>query len=239
MNYITLSDLDKQGTKSMAPIWAINIADQSRIGRAGEIVIAVSKPNGQGQPDLLHMPQTWLPQEVTRIIPRKRLLNSTEFRKAVNDNLLGLISEETAAKLMRQSGAKEEQSRLAAMQKHIQDAGAARTISDSTAIISRADGIVDDDDEDTSDRNKTFVIDTNEKKSVAQLAANGVEDDEPGISPSFKMWADRLNLGKDMEAKNAIKSRSRFSKAELSFLDRTLNQKFEQARKMIKANLAK
>lgn len=239
MKYLSLSDLNKMGPKSMAPIWVINTADQSRVGSAGEIVIPIQQQNGQGDPDLVHIPQTWLPQEVTRIVPRKRLLNSTRFMRAINDGLISIISEDDASRLLRQSGAKEETSRLQALQKHIKDAGAARTISDSSAIISRADGIVDDDEDDNDGRNTTVVIDTNEKKSVAELAANGLEDDEPGISTQFRMWADRLNLMKDIEVKNAIKSKAKFSKAELGFLKRSLHSKFIMSHKMVAANLSK
>lgn len=239
MKYLSISDLHKQGSKSNAPIWVINTADQSRVGQAAEIVIPVAQPGGQGDPDLLRIPQTWLPQEVTAIIPRKRLLNSTRFMKSIQDGLISIISEDDAARLMRQSGAREESSRLLALQKHIKDAGAARTISDSGAIITRADGLEDDDDdEDDNGRNKTVVIDTNAKQSVAQLAANGLEDEEPGISTQFRMWTDRLNLMKDMEAKNAIKSKAKFSKAELKFLSQKLHSKFVNAHKLVARNLS-
>jgi hypothetical protein len=239
MKYLSLSDLNKMGPKSMAPIWVINTADQSRLAAAGEIVIPIQQQNGQGDPDLVHIPQTWLPQEVTRIVPRKRLLNSTRFMRAINDGLISIISEEDAGRLLRQSGAKEETARLQALQKHVKDAGAARTIADSTAIIGRADGVEDDDEDDNDGRNKTVVIDSNEKQSVAALAANGLEDEEPGISSSFRMWADRLNLMKDVEVKNAIKSKASFKPRELAFLQRVLHSKFVMSHKMLKANIEK
>lgn len=230
---------EAQGTKALGAIWGINTSDQSALGVNGEVLLAIPKRNGNGQPDLLNVPQTWLPQELTRMIPRQRLLGSSEFRKAVNQKLIGLIDEETARRLLRQSGAVEEQARLDAQTKHVRNAGAPRTIADSNAMIERADGLKEDDEESTGGRNKTVIIDHSDdsKSSVATLAANGVEDIEPGINPQFKMFVDKLNRTSDTNAKNEIKGRRSFTKAELGFLHRNLNRKFETTLAMISKNL--
>lgn len=244
MRYLSINDLLRQGPKSTDSIWVLNTADQSLIGTAGEVVIAVAKASGRGDPDLIKIPQTWLPQEVTKIIPRKRLLQSSEFMKALNNNLVAIISEDDAAKLLRQIGSKEEQARLLAIQKHIRETGGARTVTDgmkaANGSIARADGLVDDEDEDDSGRNQTTVTRGRDKDvSVAVLAAEGVEDDEPGISPQFKMWVDRLNTGTDIAARNAVKSKGSFKKLELGFLARELNKSFVATHKMVSANLHK
>lgn len=237
IKYLPISHFENQGTKATGPIWCINTATESNLAAQGEVLLAIPKRNGNGQPDLLRIPMTWLPQEITRTIPRLQLLSSTEFRTAVSNQLISLISEDTAHRLLSQSGAKEEQGRLVALAKHIRDAGSARTIADSNTVIARADGIKDDDD-DSGGLNKTVIIDHSEEETnVAVLASQGVEDIEPGITPAFKMWVDKVNTGNDVAAKNEIKGRRSFSKAELGFLHRKLNRKFVATIAMIEKNL--
>lgn len=236
MKFLQISYFDKN-PKSTKPIWGVNTASESELGVVGEILLAIPSPNG-GTPDRLVIPQTWLPQELTRVINRRRLLNSVEFRSAVDKNLISLISEEDAQRLLRQDGAAEEQARIRERQRQIRQAGAARTLADSKAEVSRADGVAVEED-DTGGRNKTVIIDQNENANVAELAANGVEEAEPGISVNFKMWADRLALSKDVLAKNDIKSRRKFSAAELRFLQRNLPRTFTQSLTMVNATLSK
>lgn len=238
MQFLPISYFDKN-PKSTKPIWGINTASDSEIGMVGEILLAIPSPNG-GSPDRLLMPQTWLPQELTRVITRKRLLGSVEFRSAVDKNLIGLISEEDAQRLLRQDGAAEEQARIRERQRQIRQAGAARTLADSKTEVTRADGVaVEEDDDGQSGRNKTVIIDHNENANAAELAASGIEEAEPGISVNFKMWVDRLAMSKDVLAKNDIKSRRKFSAAELRFLQRSLPRTFTQSLTMVNATLSK
>src|ERR1700737_3011856 len=230
MKMLSVSHFEEMGTKVNSPIWGINTSAQSILDQSGEVLVSIPKANGNGQPDALRIQQTWLPQELTRDIPRQRLLRSSEFRKAVTSKLIGLIDVETAQRMLRQSGAKEEQERLDAQARHVRTAGAARTIKDTDATISRADGIVDD--EDDGDRNKTVIIDYKDK-SVAQIASAGVEDVEDGITPAFKMFCDKLSLGKDLAAKNEIKGRRSFTRAELAYLHRNLPRSFKETLSML------
>lgn len=237
MKFLSISHFDKN-PKSTKPVWGINTASESELGVVGEILLAIPGPNG-GTPDRLVIPQTWLPQEMTRVINRRRLLNSVEFRSAVDKKLIGLISEEDAQRLLRQDGAAEEQARIRERARQIRQAGAARTLADSKAEVTRADGVSVEEDDNQGGRNKTVIIDHNENANAAELAASGVEEAEPGISVNFKMWVDRLAMSKDVLAKNDIKSRRTFSKAELSFLQRSLPRTFTQTLTMVNATLSK
>lgn len=237
MKFLPISYFDKN-PKSTKPVWGINTASESDLGVVGEILLAIPGPNG-GTPDRLLIPQTWLPQELTRVINRKRLLNSVEFRTAVDKKLIGLISEEDAQRLLRQDGATEEQDKIRERARQIRQAGAARTLADSKTEVSRADGVSVEEDDNQGGRNKTVIIDHNENTSVADLAASGVEEAEPGISVQFKMWVDRLSLSKDVLAKNDVKSRRKFSSAELRYLQRSLPRTFAQTLTMVNATLSK
>lgn len=236
MKFRPISFFEKN-PKSTRPIWGINIASESDVGMVGEILIAIR--NQSGSYDRLLVPQTWLPQELTRVVGRKRLLESTEFRNAVDKGLIGLITVEDAEKLLRQDGAAEEQEKIRERARQIRKAGQARTLADSKTEVSRADGVVEEDDESNSGRNKTVIIDHHENTSVADLAADGVEEAEPGVSMQFKMWSDRLALMKDMQIKNEIKSRRSFKKAELAYLQRSLPRTMTNSLTMINATLSK
>lgn len=237
MKFLPISNFDRNA-KSTRPIWGINTAADSDLGMVGDILITVPSQHG-GQPDRLVVQPTWLPQELTRVVQRKRLLDSVEFRQAVENGLISLISIEDAQRLLRQDGAAEEQDKIRERARQVRQAGAPRTLAESKTEISRADGVVEEDEDGSGGRNKTVIIDQNENTSVAELAAGGVEDAEPGISVQFKMWADRLALTKDVLAKNDVKSRRKFTSAELRYLARTLPRNLTNTLTMVNATLAK
>lgn len=215
---LPLSYFDKK-KNSKNPIWCLNTADQNEdVKVVGEIMVSIPKLNGGGQPDVLHIKQTWLPQDLTLDIPRAQLLQSSEFRKTVNKGLIALISREKAAALLRNEGAKEEQRRLLETARQVRIAGAARTIS---SEITRADGVSDDEEEDAQ------VTVGAASDNVALLAKNGVEDVEPGVSMQFKMFCDSLTTLSDIDALNKMKSRRNFKRTELKFLARHLPAKYK------------
>lgn len=243
IKFLPVSYFEKEGPKATGPIWAINTADTSELKTAGEVVLPIPKSSGVGDPDIVKVPQTWLPFELTSDVTRPRLLRASLFRKAVTKGLIGLIDEETAARLLRQEGAAEEQARLKAVREHIRTAGAARTIADSKSEISLADGSDPDDDGSDDGLNSTVVLDHNSKKvrakekTVAQLAAAGVEEEEPGISVQLRMWVQRLNKGKDDAAYVEVKARRSFKRVELVYLSRELSSKFVKTLAMVNRNL--
>ncbi len=242
MKTVTIAELEKKGSKATDPIWALNTAAESEIEAAAEILLTIPKRNGSGN-DPLRIPQTWLPQELTKSIPRAQLLVSTEFRQAVNSKLITLIPDTEAKRILGQEGSEDEANRLEEQRRHIRKAGAARSISDSTAEITRIGGGRDDDDEDGSGRNKvkTFTItdDDEEDDNVAKKALAGVENNFKGISPAFEMWVNKLNTGKDITALNEIKARRKFTPDELAYVAKKLNVGFEKSLAMVKKNLNK
>ncbi len=236
MKYLSIANFDKNA-KSTKPMWGINTAAESEIQMVGEILVQVPSRNG-GPPDRLLMPQTWLPQNLTRVISRQRLLQAVEFRQAVDDGLISLISAEDAERLLRAEGAAEEQERLREKAKAIRQAGAARTIADSKSEVVRSDGVVEDDD-DVGSTKATIIDHSDDAASIGKAAARGVDEAEPGISIQFKIWADRLVLSTDILAKNDIKSRRKFSRAELSYLQRSMPRSFAKSLTMVNSTLSK
>lgn len=214
---ISLSDLDDKGT---GPIWVINSAASSRFQLTGQIVVSIPQPNGI-KSDALVINQTWLPVDISQRFRRDRLLNATEFRAAVVNGLLTVISEKDAERMLRQEGAAEETQRLRDLEEHVRSAGAARTIGDSKVEITRTDG-VDDEDENPVE---VFGVDDEPEVNVARAAKKGVEADENGLLPSFLMFANKLELENDLAALNAIRARAKFTRREIKYLAKTLKNK--------------
>jgi hypothetical protein len=213
---ITIADLEKQGMRGS--VWVINSAAASQYALQGEIIINIPKASGTGA-DPLKIAQTWLPIDAAAKFPRERLLDAAEFRSAVVNGLVTIIAEDTAARILRKEGATEELARLQNKDKHVRQAGAARTIADSNVEISGPDGKTGDrDDED----NKVEMYGDDEDNLGKQTLA-GVEDND-GFKPSFLMFVDKLQTENDISALNAIRSRAKFTRKELRHLRDTLRK---------------
>lgn len=213
---ITITDLERGNPKD--PIWVLNTSAASEAEQSGEIHIGIPKQNGS-KIDPLFIPQTWLPQELTLQIPRNQLLESSEFRQAINKQLLTLIDEASAQEILSQEGAEEEQSRLRELRRHIRAAGAAKTLTTSSTEITMLTGT--------------------EKETVANPgAAEAASDVAPTLTPGFTMFAERLRDMDDVNALNAIRSRRRFSRKELQHLKSNLPDK-PKTQAAIKAQLSK
>ena len=206
MNQLSVSDVEKQPAHTA--IWAINTAPDSILEQTGEILLTIQKLNGSGN-DPLRIPQTWLPQELTAQVPRKQLLASAQFRQAIQGQLIGLITEADAKRLLSQDGASEEQAKLLARKRIIKESSAARAITGEVKLISGGDQ--GDDDLERHSLADDVIIAGDEKDEV-----------EPGVSSNFAMWTDRLLLTTDIEAKNSLRSRKKFTTLELAFLARKL-----------------
>ena len=201
---LSISDLEKEGPKD--PIWCLNTSANSEAGQAGEIHVGIPKQNGT-KIDPLFIPKTWLPQELTLQIPKAQLIDSSEFRQAINKGLITLIDASSAQVILRQEGAAEEKKRLDDLRRHIRQAGAAKTIASSGSEITMISG--------------------GEEEKVKPLGAGGeaTSDDDSGLTPGFAMFAERLRDMDDVNALNAIRSRRKFSGKELRYLKSNLPDK--------------
>lgn len=138
MKYQTLSLSDVAQQQEFEPIWLINNAAKSFVGATGNLIICIPRLNG-AQLDVLRLERTWLPIDATTQVPRSQLLQSTEFRKAVAERILLIISNEDAQRLLRQDGADEEQRRLATEREYIRSATGASALSANSIPVTGAD----------------------------------------------------------------------------------------------------
>ncbi len=242
---LSLSHFDAEGLKNNKPIWGLNSVAESDLRAVGEIHLSIKQSNGNGSPDPLYMPVTWLPRELTATITRRRLLESSEFRRACHNGLITLISKEDAMRMLEQPGARAEQKRLDAEKSHVTQVGAARTISKKLVSVTKTETNGEEEDEDDG-LNKTRVYDFEDEDdertidSAKMKIGATVDEYQPGISQSFKMWVDRQNAdNNDAQTRTLLKGRQKFSLRELRFLSRTLRSTLQRSHKFVQARLDK
>jgi len=211
IKYLGIEELETGAATD--PIWAINTASSSEIGVSGEVHIGIPKINGS-KIDPLHIPQTWLAIELTRTIPRSQLLHASEFRTAIDNQLIQCVSAKSAASINSQEGADEERSRLAEFRRHVRAAGAARTLGKGIGeikMVTVGNGADDDADGET------------------QVIGGGEDDEEDspkkGLTAGFLTFAERLPSKSDIVVLNEIKSRRTFSRKEMVYLQTLLKDK--------------
>jgi hypothetical protein len=193
--YVNVASLE-QGNQQ-EPIWALNGSSESDIGQPGEIHVGIPKVNGSKIDDL-YLPQTWLPTCLTDQIPRGQLLASSEFRGAVNNRLVVLISAEFAAEIQAQDGADEERQRLNELRRAVREATSSRSITESGAEVI----------------------------STSEIQDRGVETSaSTELDSGFVLFANNLETKSDVEALNLIRSRGKFSGRELRHLLKELKDK--------------
>ena len=193
--FVKISDLEQGDQRD--PIWALNGSSESEVGAAGEVHVGIPKVNGNKTDDL-YLPQTWLPINLTDQIPRGQLLVSSEFRNAVTTGLVVLISAEFAAELEQGEGVTEERQRLNDLKRHVREATAHRSITDSGAEVVSTSEITD--------------------RPTTETAAGELDS-------NFVMFANMLDTKTDIEALNLVKSRGKLLGKELRHLIRELKDK--------------
>lgn len=105
--YTSLAELDKLRNGS------IYVQNNTRNEIEGVVLITIPKLNGNGS-DMVKIPKTFIPIDVTEQVDREQILRSADFRGAVSREFIKLLSPEYATLLLEQDEAKEEKKRLIA-----------------------------------------------------------------------------------------------------------------------------
>jgi hypothetical protein len=223
---ISLSELDEN---ERGPLWVLNNAANTKRKLRGNVHISIPAVNGKGE-DGLTIEHTWLPVDAAAFIPRPRLLQATQFRRAVIEGLIKVISRDDAERLLMQDGAYEERERLDGLKDIVLNATKQRGIKAEMTVVGG------DNDEDNEAESVEMFADEN----VAKAAKRGIENDEDGLQPAFKMQADRWVEESDMSVLNAMRARGRFTPGELRYLKSVLDKKVhEKTLARIEAGLKK
>lgn len=241
IKYITITEVEKLGRGG---VWVMNTAKYTNLGPEGfrfegDVLIDIPRQGG-GKPLELKVPNSWLPFECTAQIPRQMLMDSPEFRSALNKGLISLISEQTAHRLNTEDGAHEERQRLLGLDRKVRTESAPPRSSKHGEIklINRDAG---DDDESNSPMVDVYGPDgrrnSSKLQNLAVAAKAGVQVDDDGLKPSFKAWAEKTATESDVSAMNAIRSRGKFTSRELKHM-RGLLTAHPKARNLIRDRLA-
>jgi len=201
---ISLSELDEN---ERGPLWVLNNAANTKRKLRGNVHISIPAVNGKGE-DGLTVEHTWLPIDAAAFIPRPRLLQATQFRRAVIEGLIKIISRDDAERLLMQDGAYEERERLDGLKDIVTNATKQRGIKAEMTVVGG------DNDED----NESEAVEMFSDENLGRAAKRGIENDEDGLQPSFKMLADRWAEESDMSVLNAMRARGKFTPGELRYM---------------------
>lgn len=191
------------------PIWVINNTEEA-IGSGGDVFVTV---NQNGQNRSLSVPQTWLAVEVTRMIPRKYVLDSSYFLEALGKELLIAISEEDAKAINGSSGADREMKRLGDKEAAVKAALAAKGISRNVSVVNTDS--TDSDDQPVKAKTRS------QKSGVSVIGGFDEEDLVPAseVSTKFKAWVNKINLIEDQEDAIAeLRQKSQLDEDECQYL---------------------
>jgi hypothetical protein len=169
---MTIADLEESGEKGS--VWVLNTMTGDM---QGQLLINVPKKHGNGQ-DLVRVPKTFIPMDLTDQVSKGQLVESSEFRKTITGGLLKLITPEYAELVLSSDEGREERRRV------VNEMNKAKTIMANAGVASDEDDEVDVEDagrearklRDGSDSGKKGTSKANVKLQTA--VNNGIEAEE-------------------------------------------------------------
>jgi hypothetical protein len=208
----TLNLQQLQEEKS-GPIWVINNSFTLH-PPGGDIYVTVVGPDNRPIPLAIEL--TWLPKDLTTLAPRKSILESSYFYRAITEGILLAITQEDAMALLSKKGADREQDRLKAAAEAVKQASRAKGISDTVTISGG------------SETGQTQMID------LTDVDENQREEN---ITANFRAWVRSLNELDVEEAISRIKVRGNLTLEECYYLKR--NTEHERIADVIGKKLTK
>lgn len=222
--YLTISQAELDGGHSL---WVVNTSTQSNAETFGDVLFNVPRRNGQGDPARVKVEMTWLPQDLNMQVPKDQILQSVEFRQAIQKQVLAIVSDEYAQSVLATSAAREERRRLEALQKHIsRAANTVRTIADSGAEIYNTQEL-------QAGRHHGIPVDGR------QVLAGSTEHERFGVSEAFYEFAGRIKSMSDGQAMNELRARPIMKRSEMRCVLAHLGQDQVEARDHITGRIAR
>ena len=103
---ITLQELERSSSNS---VYVLNNSSDAKRGR-GDILF--SMPRQDGGEDVVRVPKTWIPVDLTDQVEKPTLLRSSRFRRVVSSDMVTLLHPDYAEKMLESEAAQEEKERL-------------------------------------------------------------------------------------------------------------------------------
>lgn len=228
--FTTLEELEAQ---EKGPVWVLN---NTRDALEGKVIVSIPKKNGNGA-DILRVPRTFLPIELTQQVPRSQLLESAEFRKTIGQKLLKLVTSEYAAVLLSTEEAKDESERIR------NEDNKARALLKKAGVVEgeNSSGVGEDDEEEYFE-----VANGTEKKKGKRAAVSKSSAKEETAAtakksgPSMKVQSIVAAASRDEKTETQIIAQlknTRLKNADLSYLSKQYTDK-PKIMKFLKAVLA-
>ena len=185
------------------PLWVMNDSVRSH-SPGGNVYIAVS---WKGAVKNLEIPRTWIPIELTSMMPREAIKDSMYFLEAVNKGLIVPITKKSAEGLLAQPDALEEKLRIESAAKAVAEAVKSRGIGKNVTV--NVDGRESEEDAEAP-----------KKKTMISMLSDSLEDEpKEAVSSGFKAWVQKLNtLDSDSKALGEIKRRGAMEMEEAKYL---------------------
>lgn len=230
LKYTTIEELEKQ---DKGPVWVLN---NTRDNLEGKVVVSIPKRNGNGA-DVIRVPRSFIPFDLTLQVPRPQLLDSADFRQTVGKKFLRLITPEYATVLLATEEARDEQVRLR------NEASKAEAALKKAGVVdpNASGGVGEDDEDEFFDTDGGPAKASKKKKSMATAK----EATEPTKAPrvasvkvqSIVATAKREEMT-EVQILAKLRNVSKFRKADLAYLSKEYSDR-PKIMKFLKEVLAK
>lgn len=205
---LTLQDLRRLDPKS-DPIWVLNTSNNTGNHR-GDVFVAVRQTDGRT--DVVEIPDSWLPFDMTQKATFESVMRSSHFMEAINSGVITAISAEYAEDLQARDTAIIERRRLKAREQAVQAATQANGLGKNVTITS------EDDDAPSSEQT---LLDQVNNRSRAAISVADIDspdmDPYPKVTASFRSWVEKNNALSVEAAINDLKVRGKVSADEAEY----------------------
>lgn len=205
---LSLQDLRKLDPKS-DPIWILNTSDNVGNHR-GDVFVAIRQTDGRT--DVVEIPDSWLPFDMTQKATFESIMRSSHFMEAINSGMITAVTAQYAEELTSRETASVERRRLKGREQAVQAATQANGIGKNVTISS------DDDDFPSSDQ---ALLDQVNNRSRAAISVTDIDspdaDPYPKVSASFRSWVTKNNDLSVEAAINDLKVRGKVSADEAEY----------------------
>ena len=214
--FATLEELE---LTEKGPVWVLN---NTRDNLEGKVIVSIPKKNGNGA-DIIRVPRSFIPFDLTQQVGRGQLLESAEFRKTVNTKLIKLITPEYAAVLLGTDEAREEQQRL------VNEENKAKMLLKKAGVVDGnvSSGVGEDEEEEYFEVGKEGSAKPKKAKKASEEAADSAKKSIKA-GPSIKVQNVIATASRDGLTELAIVGKLKnltLKKADLAHLSRTYQDK--------------
>lgn len=167
-----------------------------------DVVIQVNSAVA-GEREVVVIPQSFLPIDVTEYASLKELLDCSSFRKALREGLITVIDEDSADELFNSPGADRERKRLREQEDKIRNLSAARSIT-RTEVLNVSN----------PSENENRVPPRAEVRPVHEIPHTEEDDFDPTFVANVLRWSQMDSIS----VLNEMRASGRFSKRELQYV---------------------